>query len=197
MQLLLILATLCTLVVANQTGWKQIKSPMEHPRYKEVLSKIYSMQNFNEVLRNGRIVGGSLASSGQVKTIQILKQFLISLFLSVSLSNLHIPRQFMAVRILTVDHSRNFIKFSLTWKVWGLNYFINIHSDRCSLSVRDLERRDFRWIHWSFWPNSMVKRSFWLNKSYLARELPRHKHMERYWFNSYSRDSLERKWVLI
>lgn len=65
MKLLLIISALATLAVARSAEWKQIKSPMEHPRYQEILSKIYSTQNPNEVSREGRIVGGSLATAGQ------------------------------------------------------------------------------------------------------------------------------------
>lgn len=68
MKLFLIITTLSTLTVANptgETGWKEIKSPLEHPRYAELLSKIYSKPSINEVLRGGRIVGGSPAARGQ------------------------------------------------------------------------------------------------------------------------------------
>lgn len=43
--------------------WKQIKSPMENPRYQDFLSKFYSLEK--KVSRVGRIVGGKYAVVGQ------------------------------------------------------------------------------------------------------------------------------------
>lgn len=49
-----------------QERWRQVKNPMENPKYFDFLSKLYSQQNFIEnPLRGGRIVGGSLASANQ------------------------------------------------------------------------------------------------------------------------------------
>lgn len=65
MKLILIAIALSILAFANATGWEELKSPMEHPRYKNLLSKIYSRPSFDEVFRGGRIVGGSQARAGQ------------------------------------------------------------------------------------------------------------------------------------
>ena len=67
MKLIVVLSCLLAVAFASPTGdWQQVKSPMENPRYREFLSKVYSQQNFNNnPLRGGRIVGGSRAATNQ------------------------------------------------------------------------------------------------------------------------------------
>lgn len=65
---LFLLLTLCAFAAAKLSSddWKQIKSPMDHPRYQNFLNKLYRKANLNhDVLRGGRIVGGQPAAENQ------------------------------------------------------------------------------------------------------------------------------------
>lgn len=49
----------------NSEKWKKVKSPMESPKYRKILSQMFPQVDFaNETLRTGRIAGGSPANFG-------------------------------------------------------------------------------------------------------------------------------------
>lgn len=64
---LIIVLSLCALAAAYPSNTNvQRKSPLEQARYEKLLSMLYRKANLEkDVLRGGRIVGGSLASDGQ------------------------------------------------------------------------------------------------------------------------------------
>lgn len=66
----LILVTLCllslsTAQVFNGDNWKQVKSPLDSPRYQLIMSKIFPPSTLGKVSRLGRISNGELARLGQ------------------------------------------------------------------------------------------------------------------------------------
>lgn len=67
MKVLLLISCFVALAAASpMDSWRQVKSPLEHPRYRELLSNLYAQQNFNEgPFRGGRIVGGQAAAANQ------------------------------------------------------------------------------------------------------------------------------------
>lgn len=66
--LLIIFAVVCA-VSANSfvsEQWRQVKSPLDTPRYQEILSKIFPESvSAGRAERGGRIAGGELAILGQ------------------------------------------------------------------------------------------------------------------------------------
>lgn len=69
MKLLVVLLAFLSLAcseVFNPEQWKQVKSPLDTPRYQMILSKIFPENvTLGKNIRGGRIAGGELASLGQ------------------------------------------------------------------------------------------------------------------------------------
>lgn len=50
----------------NGSEWKQVKSPLDSPRYQQIMNKIYPSYSLSgKINRGGRIAGGELAVLGQ------------------------------------------------------------------------------------------------------------------------------------
>lgn len=62
--LALCIFTLSNAAVFNGDQWKQVKSPLDSPRYQQIMSKLFPTYT-SRLLRNGRIAGGDLATLGQ------------------------------------------------------------------------------------------------------------------------------------
>lgn len=64
---LLVIVALCAVVQAQvENEWTKVKSPLDSPKYREILSKMFpNANNVNKYLRGSRITGGQAATLGQ------------------------------------------------------------------------------------------------------------------------------------
>jgi hypothetical protein len=70
MKLILVIPAILCLASAeifNGNDWKQVKSPLDSPRYHEIFNKLFPVYNTvaSKINRGGRIAGGELARIGQ------------------------------------------------------------------------------------------------------------------------------------
>lgn len=71
MKLTFVLLTFCGVAFAGvvvDDAWKQVKSPLDSPRYQLIMSKLFPPNAVERTFppnRGGRIIGGELAKPGQ------------------------------------------------------------------------------------------------------------------------------------
>ena len=63
----LVIVALCAVAQAQvEIEWAKVKSPLDSPKYREILSKMFpASNNINKYLRGSRITGGQPATLGQ------------------------------------------------------------------------------------------------------------------------------------